>query len=136
MTVSEAIGLSAAGIAAYAYVPQISHLVREHCSAGMSERAFRLWLTSSVLMTVHAVGIGSVVFVVLGTQQMASTAVVAALCRRYRDQACPSHRVDGPHRAPAGRPATISPAGGSCQSQWAIWGSQPRSHSETGGWKR
>ena len=93
MTLSEAIGLSAAALAAYAYVPQISHLVREHCSAGMSERAFSLWLMSSVLMTIHAIGIQSAVFVVLGTQQMLSTAVVAALCRRYRGQRCPSHEL-------------------------------------------
>ena len=62
---SEAIGLSAAVLAGYAYIPQFAHLVREHCSAGLSERAFGLWLTASVLMTVHAVSIGSAVFVVL-----------------------------------------------------------------------
>jgi uncharacterized protein with PQ loop repeat len=88
---TEALGLAAAALAAYAYVPQVSHLVREHCSAGLSERAFALWLGSSVLMTIHAIGIGSAVFVVLGVQQVACTGVVAFFCRRYRGQMCPSH---------------------------------------------
>jgi uncharacterized protein with PQ loop repeat len=88
---SQLVGLSAAVIAGYAYLPQITHLVREHCSAGLSERAYALWLASSVLMTVHAVTIGSVVFVILGAQQVVSTAIVAFLCWRYRDQTCPSH---------------------------------------------
>ena len=91
MTATEVIGLTAAALAAYAYVPQISHLVREHCSAGLSERAFALWLASSVLMTIHAISIGSEVFVVLGLQQVACTGVVAVFCRRYRGQVCPSH---------------------------------------------
>lgn len=93
MSVSHVIGLSAAALAGYAYLPQISHLVREHCSAGLSQRAFSLWLASSVLMTIHAVTIGSGVFVVLGVQQIVSTGVVAFLCRRYRDQRCPTHGV-------------------------------------------
>jgi hypothetical protein len=88
---SQLVGLSAAVIAGYAYLPQIAHLVREHCSAGLSERAYALWLASSLLMTVHAVTIGSVVFVILGVQQVVSTGVVAFFCRRYRDQTCPSH---------------------------------------------
>jgi hypothetical protein len=91
MTVTEAIGLTAAALAGYAYVPQISHLARERCSAGLSERAFTLWLGSSVLMTIHAVSIGSGVFVVLGLQQVGCTGVVAFFCRRYRGQRCPSH---------------------------------------------
>ena len=91
MSVAEAIGLGGAGLAAYAYVPQIAHLVREHCSAGLSERAYTLWLVSSALMTVHAVTIGSVVFVLLGCQQIVATGLVAFFCARYRDQACPSH---------------------------------------------
>jgi uncharacterized protein with PQ loop repeat len=109
MTVTEAIGLSAAALAGYAYVPQISHLVRERCSAGVSEKAFALWLGASVLMTIHAVSIGSGVFVVLGLQQVACTGVVAFFCRRYRGHTCPSHDT-----APtsSGPPSPIAAQGG------------------------
>jgi uncharacterized protein with PQ loop repeat len=91
--VSEALGLTGAGLAGYAYLPQIRHLVRERCAAGLSERAFALWLAASVLMTVHAVTIGSIVFVVLGLQQVAATSLIAFLCRLYRGHECPSHEL-------------------------------------------
>ncbi len=91
MTPSEVLGFSGAALAAYAYVPQITHLVRERCSAGLSERAFALWLASSLLMTIHAVAIQSLVFIVLGIQQIVSTGIIAFFCRRYRGKACPSH---------------------------------------------
>jgi len=115
MTPSEAVGLGGAALAGYAYLPQITHLIREHCSAGLSERAFALWLASSVLMTVHAITIDSVVFVILGGQQILSTGIIAWFCRRYRDQACPSHepaslavlRTSGRHE---GTPGAVSVA--------------------------
>lgn len=93
MTASEVVGLSGAVLAGAAYLPQISHLVHERCSAGVSERAFAMWLVASLLMTVHAVTIAAVVFVVLGIQQVVATGLVTLYCRRYRGQACPSHQV-------------------------------------------
>ena len=92
MTPSELLGFVGAGLSGYAYLPQITHLVRERCSAGLSERAFALWLTSSVLMTVHAIAIGSSVFIILGVLQIVSTAIIAFFSRRYRNLACSSHR--------------------------------------------
>jgi uncharacterized protein with PQ loop repeat len=91
VSISEAVGLSGAVLAGYAYVPQVAHLVRQRCTAGLSERAFGLWLVSSVLMTIHAVTIDAIVFVVLGIQQVAATGLIAFYCRRYRGQRCPSH---------------------------------------------
>lgn len=110
MTPSELVGLVGAGVAGYAYLPQISHLVRERCSAGLSERAFALWLTSSLLMTIHAVTIGSAVFIILGMQQIVSTGVIASFCRRYRNLACPSHRPAPENYEP--RPVPATPAEG------------------------
>ncbi len=94
MSASELLGLIGATVAAYAYLPQITHLVREHCSAGLSERAYALWLVSSLLMSVHAMTIRSLVFIVLGVQQVLATGVIAFFCRRYRDRACPAHRPE------------------------------------------
>ncbi|MGH8733867.1 MAG: PQ-loop domain-containing transporter, partial [Burkholderiales bacterium] len=37
------IGYIGTGIVIGAYAPQISHLWTEHCSAGISERAYALW---------------------------------------------------------------------------------------------
>ena len=91
MSGSEVIGLGGAAVAGYAYLPQITHLIRERCSSGLSERAFALWLVASVLMTVHAITIGAVVFIVLGIEQVAATGIIAVYCRLYRGRACPSH---------------------------------------------
>ena len=98
MTASEAIGLSGAAIAGYAYLPQIAHLVRERCSSGLSGRAFALWFVASALMTVHAITIGAVVFLVLGVEQVAATGLIASYCRRYRDRVCVTH--EGGRRDP------------------------------------
>lgn len=91
MSGSEVIGLGGAALAGYAYLPQIIHLIRERCSSGLSERAFALWLVASLLMTVHAITIPAVVFIVLGILQVAATCLIVFYCRRYRGRACPSH---------------------------------------------
>ena len=40
-------GFVGAGLAGAAYVPQISHLIRARCSAGISRLAFGVWLLAS-----------------------------------------------------------------------------------------
>ena len=85
------IGLSGALIAGYAYLPQIRHLIKEQCSAGISRSAFTLWLLSSVLVTINAIYIKSVVFIVLGAIQICSTAIVCLYSTKYKDQVCPFH---------------------------------------------
>ncbi|HTJ75493.1 MAG TPA: PQ-loop domain-containing transporter [Acidimicrobiales bacterium] len=94
MTLSELVGLSGAALSGYAYLPQIAHLVRERCSAGLSERAFTLWLIASGLMTVHAITIRASVFILLGTLQLACTGIIAYYGRRYRGLACPFHAIN------------------------------------------
>ena len=44
--------------------PQISHLWTEHCSAGISERAYALWVLASALFLGHSIVIGDTVFMV------------------------------------------------------------------------
>jgi PQ loop repeat len=43
------IGYIGTGLVIGAYAPQISHLWTEHCSAGISERAYALWALASRL---------------------------------------------------------------------------------------
>ncbi len=91
MTISEAAGLSGAAIAAFAYVPQISHLVGERCSAGISLRAFALWLVASVLVTIHALTVVDAVFILLGVVQFGATGVILLFGHKYRYMACAFH---------------------------------------------
>ena len=91
---SELIGLSGASLAGYAYLPQISHLIREQCSAGISRRAFALWLLASVLMTVHAILLPALVFIVLGVVQLGAISTILVYSARYRGMVCPAHALD------------------------------------------
>jgi uncharacterized protein with PQ loop repeat len=90
------IGLVGALIAGYAYLPQIRHLIRQHCSAGISRGAFALWCLSSILVTINAVFIHSLVFTVLGIIQICSTSLIYVFSTRYQGQVCPYHARGGP----------------------------------------
>jgi uncharacterized protein with PQ loop repeat len=91
MDVPNLIGLTGALIAGYAYLPQINHLVKERCSAGISRSAFGLWLIASVLVTINAAYIHSVVFIVLGIIQICSTAIISIYTTKYKNQVCLFH---------------------------------------------
>jgi hypothetical protein len=84
-------------LAGYAYLPQIRHLIREHCSAGISRSAFSLWLLASVLMTIDAFLLPAAVFIVLGGIQIGAITVILFFSARYRGLACPTHAVSPAH---------------------------------------
>ena len=85
------IGLTGALIAGFAYLPQIKHLIKEQCSAGISRSAYVLWLISSLLITVNAFYIHSVVFKVLGIIQICSTAAIYIFSTKYKNKVCLFH---------------------------------------------
>jgi hypothetical protein len=89
-------GFVGAGLAGAAYIPQISHLIRARCSAGISRLAFGVWLLSSLLITAHAIAIQAGVFIVLGTIQIVATALIMLYTARYKDMSCPIHSPAGP----------------------------------------
>ena len=129
LTATEIAGFAGAGLAGAAYVPQISHLVRARCSAGISRLAFGAWLLASVLTTARAIAIHVGVFIVLGGIQIAATTVITLCAIRYKDTLCPIHLPGQPATKtatgtgtpgteprsgrPAGRPvaASAAPAG-------------------------
>jgi hypothetical protein len=96
LTATQIGGFVGAGLAGAAYVPQISHLIRARCSAGISRLAFGVWLLSSLLITARAVAIGADVFIVLGAIQIVATALIVVCAARYKDTPCPVHRPRQP----------------------------------------
>jgi uncharacterized protein with PQ loop repeat len=120
LTITQVGGFVGAALAGVAYVPQISHLVRARCSAGISRLAFEVWLLAALLTTARALAIHDGVFIVLGGTQIVATALITAYAIRYRDTPCPSHlpgsavyaghgrapRVHIPGRHPHSHPAT------------------------------
>ena len=105
LTATEIAGFAGAGLAGAAYVPQVSHLIRARCSAGISRLAFGVWLLASVLTTTHAIAIGAAVFVALGGIQIVATALIMLYAARYKDTPCPSHLPDQPTAKAAARTA-------------------------------
>ena len=120
LTATEIAGFAGAGLAGAAYVPQISHLVRARCSAGISRLAFEVWLLASLLTTTRAIAIHAGVFIALGGIQIAATALIMLCATRYKDTSCPIHLPAQPTARtttgtgiPASEPASRRPAGGS-----------------------
>jgi len=109
LTATEIAGFAGAGLAGAAYVPQISHLVRARCSAGISRLAFEVWLLASRLTTTRAIAIHAGVFIALGGIQIAATALITLCATRYKDTPCPVHLP----AQPTARAATEAGASGS-----------------------
>ena len=91
LTATEIAGFVGAGLAGAAYVPQISHLIRARCSAGISRLAFEVWLLASLLTTARAIAIHAGVFIVLGGIQIVATALIMFYAARYKGAPCPVH---------------------------------------------
>jgi hypothetical protein len=103
LTITEIAGFAGAGLAGAAYVPQISHLIRARCSAGISRLAFAAWFLAALLISVRAVAIGAGVFIVLGGIQVVATALIVFCAARYKDTPCPSHLPRPPGAKTAAR---------------------------------
>ena len=91
LTITEIAGFVGAGLAGAAYVPQISHLIRARCSAGISRLAFAIWLLASLLTTARAIAIHADVFIMLGGIQTVATTLIMFYAARYKDTSCPTH---------------------------------------------
>ena len=91
LKVSEIVGFIGVGLAGAAYVPQVWHLVRVHCAAGISRFAFSLWLGATLLVTTNAIATGATVFIVLGGVQIVATALVLIYATKYRSTYCDGH---------------------------------------------
>jgi hypothetical protein len=130
LTTTQIAGFVGAGLAGAAYIPQISHLIRARCSAGISRLAFAAWLMASLLITVRAIAIHAGVFIALGGIQIVATALIMIYATRYKNTPCPIHhpRQPGAETAtrtgnPANEPDSWPPAGRSIAESSAF---QPR----------
>lgn len=85
------LGFTGTGVVAVAYIPQIHHLVRERCSAGISVRAYSLWFLASVLFLVHALMIKDIVFVFVQVVNLAAICAIVICCKRYEGEVCLTH---------------------------------------------
>jgi lipid-A-disaccharide synthase-like uncharacterized protein len=95
--VFEILGIAGITISMLAYVPQVIHLGKEHCSAGISRRAWAMWLVGSLLVGALAVHRGDVVFIALQVSTLTSAAVILFLAQKYRGMVCETHAANPAH---------------------------------------
>ena len=86
------IGFVGTALVIIAYLPQIHHLIAERCSAGISIKAYVLWLVAGILMLVHAAAIGDPVFTALQGYQIGASALILYFGAKYKDSVCETHR--------------------------------------------
>jgi lipid-A-disaccharide synthase-like uncharacterized protein len=98
----ELIGIAGIAASMLAYLPQVVHLAREHCSAGVSRRAWAMWVVSSLLIGALALHREDPVFILLQISSLTSAAIILLLAQRYRGMACETHALRPP--TPAGSP--------------------------------
>ncbi len=91
MNLLQILGFVGTGVVAGAYMPQIWHLVKEHCSAGISIRAYFLWFLASLLFLVHAAMIKDIVFILVQVVNLLAIAAVVFYAKRYEKQICLLH---------------------------------------------
>ena len=89
----ELIGIAGIAISMLAYLPQVVHLAREHCSEGVSRRAWSMWAVSSLLIGALALHRHDPVFILLQVSSLTSAAIIVVLAQRYRGMACEAHAV-------------------------------------------
>lgn len=74
-----------------AYLPQLIYLERERCSGGLSRGAYVLWFVASLLILVHAILLGDLVFVTLQGANAIATGMIVVLTGRYKGNICATH---------------------------------------------
>ena len=82
-TVFELLGIAGMSIGVVAYAPQVVHLARQHCSGGVSGRAWAMWLTSSLLIGALALHRHDPVFIALQAGSLTTASVILLLTHRY-----------------------------------------------------
>ena len=87
----EVLGVIGIALSAAAYVPQVVHLAREHCAAGVSSRAWTMWLASGVLVGALAVQRGDFVFMLLQGTSLSSASLILFLAHKYQGSVCQTH---------------------------------------------
>ena len=74
-----------------AYLPQITHLIREMCSAGISFGAYVIWVLAAVLLLTYAILTGDTVFIALQSYQVVATSLICFYCKRFEHRLCEIH---------------------------------------------
>lgn len=85
------LGYTGTALVVLAYLPQIIHLITERCSAGLSMRAYLMWVTSAIFLLSYAISLGDQVFIALQSYQLLATTLICFYCKKYEYSLCEDH---------------------------------------------
>ena len=85
------LGFVGTALVVVAYLPQISHLMRARCTAGVSVWAYSVWTVSAILLFTSAITIGDPVFIALQSYQLLATFAILILSRKNGGRLCGVH---------------------------------------------
>jgi lipid-A-disaccharide synthase-like uncharacterized protein len=91
--VTQILGFLGTVTVAIGYLPQVRHLARERCSAGISIVAWQIWLLASFLILSHAFEMFDLVFITLQAVHIFAIVSIIFLARRYRGLTCTFHTL-------------------------------------------
>ena len=77
------LGYGGTALVMLAYLPQILHLLRQRCSAGLSVGAYLMWGISALLLLSYAMSRGDGVFIALQIYQLMATMLICFYCKKY-----------------------------------------------------
>lgn len=85
------IGFIATGMIVLAYLPQLIHMFRAKCTAGISISAYLLWALASGALLWYAIQIDDLVFISLYGYQLIATTIIFLLAWKNGDCKCEQH---------------------------------------------
>lgn len=87
----EWIGFGAIALSVLGYFPQIVHLIKERCSAGLSVWAYCIWGIASAMLLLYAFSRRDIVFMILQTYNLAAIGLIFVFCLKYKGSLCETH---------------------------------------------
>ena len=87
------LGFFGTALVVISYIPQITHLLKQHCGEGVSLWAYGLWASSSALLCGYALMGQEPIFTVLQGYHAAACLLILMLGAKYRTSRCPAHQT-------------------------------------------
>lgn len=86
----EILGLIGALLTIIAYFPQARHIVKEHCSGGISAQSWALWLSATILLLIYAITTNNRIFILLEIVNVIAIIIILILIKIYGKRVCHS----------------------------------------------
>lgn len=79
-------------LVAIAYIPQIVHLITQHCAYGISVRAWLLWFIATLLILPHTIAVGDRVFIFLMLANLIAIFFIVFFSYFHQAKVCDAHK--------------------------------------------